>query len=64
MSVIACHKCKQYIRADDQTFVGQKAIKIFKQKHLNHPTTNASVIDVEKEYVDLTGKEEKQEKKP
>jgi hypothetical protein len=53
VNAIACHKCKEYIIIDEETYQGQKELQDFKKRHLNHATGNIDASELT-EYSNVT----------
>lgn len=51
----ACHKCKVYVKIEDDTYVGMKRVQKFELEHSNHPLGTSDIIELDG-YENVSGK--------
>jgi hypothetical protein len=42
----ACHKCKKYVRIEDETYEGMLRVQRFELEHSGHPVGTADITEL------------------
>ncbi len=41
-----CHKCKVYVKIDDETYEGMRIVQKFELEHSGHPVGTANITEL------------------
>ena len=51
----ACHKCKVYVKIQDETYEGMRRVQRFELDHSNHPIGTSDITELG-EYTNISDK--------